>query len=106
MHIISKFVLWTLAPKTDMSLKMMLVAILTAICMPYSEIRFATPEVAICPEIVVLPALSAGNVFTGERLKYLPEYLVQPLSVCMPLLMQQFLWNIAVLDRKQQKGNH
>jgi hypothetical protein len=28
MHIITKFVLWTLAPKTDMPLEMMLVAIL------------------------------------------------------------------------------
>jgi hypothetical protein len=33
--IISKFVLWTLAPNTDMPLEMMYVAILTAICKPW-----------------------------------------------------------------------
>jgi len=32
--IISKFVLWTLAPKTDMPLEMMYIAILRAICKP------------------------------------------------------------------------
>jgi hypothetical protein len=32
--IISKFVLWTLTPKTDMPLEMMWVAILRAICKP------------------------------------------------------------------------
>jgi hypothetical protein len=33
-NIISQFVLWTIAPKTDMPLEMMYVTILTAICKP------------------------------------------------------------------------
>jgi hypothetical protein len=37
---------------------------------------FATPEVAICTENVVIPAISAGIVFKGERVEYWPEYLV------------------------------
>jgi len=32
------------------------------------------PEVAICTENVVIPALSAGIVIKGERLEYPPEY--------------------------------
>jgi hypothetical protein len=32
--IVSKFILWTFAPKTDMPLEMMLVSILRAICKP------------------------------------------------------------------------
>jgi hypothetical protein len=46
-YIISKFVLWTLSPKTDMPLEMMKVAILWAICKPCCYNRFAMPEVAI-----------------------------------------------------------
>jgi hypothetical protein len=34
MQIISQFILWTLTPQTNMSLEMMLVALLRAICKP------------------------------------------------------------------------
>jgi hypothetical protein len=33
---------------------------------------FATPEVAICTENIVIPALRAGIVLKGERLEYPP----------------------------------
>jgi hypothetical protein len=98
-HIISKFILWTLTPKTDMPLEMMWVAILRAIGKPCCYNRFATPEVAICTENLVIPARSAGILFKGEWVEYQPEYFVQHLSVCLPLLIQPFLRNIAVLDR-------
>jgi hypothetical protein len=45
------------------------------------------PEVAICTDNVVIPTLGIGIVFLGERLEYPPEYLLQHLSVCMPLLI-------------------
>jgi len=63
------------------------------------------PEVAICTENVVIPALGAGIVFKGERLEYPPEYLIHHLSVCMPLLIEPFLRNIAVLDRNGQESD-
>jgi hypothetical protein len=64
------------------------------------------PEVAICTENIVIPAFGAGILFTGERLEYPPEYLVQLLSVCMLLLIQSLQRNIAVRDRNQQESNH
>jgi hypothetical protein len=64
------------------------------------------PEVAICTQNVVIPALSTGMVFRVERLEYLLEYLVQHLSVCMPLFIQPLLWNIAVFDRNRQESDH
>jgi len=64
------------------------------------------PEVAICTENVVIPALGTGILFKGERLEYPPEYLVQHLSVCMPLLINPLLRNIAVLDRNRQESDH
>jgi hypothetical protein len=67
--IISKFVLWTLTLKTDIPLEMMLVAILRAICKPCWHNMFATPEVAICTENIVSPALGTGIVLKGERLE-------------------------------------
>lgn len=60
--------------------------------------RFATPVVAICTENVVLPTLSAGIVFNGERLEYQPVYIFQHLSICILLLMQAILRNIVVVD--------
>jgi hypothetical protein len=39
-------------------------------------------------------------------LEYLAEYLVQHLSVCMPLLIQPHLRNIALLDRNWQESDH
>jgi hypothetical protein len=64
------------------------------------------PEVAICTANVVLPALGAGIMFTGERLEYPPEYIVQHIAVCMPLLIQPLLSNTAVLDRNRQESDH
>jgi hypothetical protein len=60
-----------------------------------------TPEVAICTENVVIPAFGAGMLFRGEWLQYPPEYFVQHLSVCLPLLIQPLVRNIAVLDRNR-----
>jgi hypothetical protein len=64
------------------------------------------PDVAICTENVVLPALGTGILFKDERLEDLPEYLVQHLSVCMPLLIKPLLRKIADLDRNQQDSDH
>jgi hypothetical protein len=56
------------------------------------------PEVAICMENIVIPTLDAGILFKGEWLQDPPEYFVQHLSVCLPLLIQLHLRTIAVLD--------
>jgi hypothetical protein len=61
--IIAKFVLWTLAPKPDMPLQMMLVAIPRAIYKPFCYNRLATPEVTICTQNIVIPTLGAGMWF-------------------------------------------
>jgi hypothetical protein len=63
------------------------------------------PEVAICIENIVIPALGAWYLFQGESVEYPPEYLIQHLSVCFPLLIQPLLRNIAVLDRNQQESD-
>jgi hypothetical protein len=39
------------------------------------------PYVAIWTENGVIPALSVGILFKGERLEYPPEYFIQHLSV-------------------------
>jgi hypothetical protein len=64
---------------------------------------FATPEVVICTENIVIPALGAGMMFKGEWLEYALEYVVQHLSVCLLQLIQPFLRNIAVLDRNREE---
>jgi hypothetical protein len=64
------------------------------------------PEVAICTENIVIPALGVGIVFKGERLEHPPEYFVQHLSDCMPLLIQPLLRNLAGPDRNRQASNH
>jgi hypothetical protein len=38
-------------------------------------------------------------------LEYPPEYFVQHLSVCLPLLIQPLVSNITVLDWKQQQSD-
>jgi hypothetical protein len=91
--------------KTDMSLDMMLVPILREICEPCCLHWFAMPEVAICTENLVIPALGAEILFRGERLEYPPEYLIQHLPVCLPLLIQWLLGNIAFLDRNWQESD-
>jgi hypothetical protein len=59
------------------------------------------PEVAICTENFVIPALGAGILISGEWVEYPLEYFIQHLSDCLPLLIQPFLRNIAVLDRNR-----
>jgi len=64
------------------------------------------PEVAICTQNVVIPALRIGILYKSERLEYPPDYLVQHLSVCLPVLLQPLLRNIVVLDEYQQGSDH
>jgi hypothetical protein len=70
------------------------------------ENRFATPEVAIHRENVLIPALGVGIWFTGERLEYPLEYFVQHLSIHLLLFIQLLLRNIADLDPNQQESDH
>jgi hypothetical protein len=100
------FVLQTLAPKTDMPLKMLQVAIPRAISKPCYQNRFATPENSISAEMFVLPTLGAGILSNGEKLAYLPEHCVQQLSVCLPLLIQPLVRKIAVLDCDWQQREY
>ena len=67
--------------------------------------QFAMPEAAICKENIVVRTFGAGIVFNGDRLVYPPEYPVQHLSVCFPLLTQPLLGTIAVLDEIWQECN-
>jgi hypothetical protein len=60
----------------------------------------------MCTENIVIPALGAGIEFTGERMEYRLENFVQDLSVCLPVLIQPLLRNIAVLDWNQQESDH
>ena len=55
---------------------------------------------------VVIPAPGPGIVFTGKRLEYPPEYVVQHLSVCMPLFIELVLTNMAAVDRNLQESDH
>jgi len=66
----------------------------------------STPEVAICTEHVVIPALSTGILLTGERLEWALEYFIEHLSVRLLLLIQSLLRNIAVLDENQLASDH
>jgi hypothetical protein len=66
----------------------------------------ATPEVDICTENIVIPALGAGIFIKGEWVEYPPEYFVQHLLVCLPLLIQPIHRNIAVLDRNWKESDH
>jgi len=68
--------------------------------------RSAMPEVGICTENIVIPDLSVRIRFNCVRLAYPPEYLVQHLSVCFPLLIQLLLRDIAVLDWNRQESDH
>jgi hypothetical protein len=56
------------------------------------------PEDTICTENLLIPALGAGIDFTRERLEYPPEYFVQYLKLCSPLVIQPLLRNIAVIE--------
>jgi hypothetical protein len=73
---------------------------------PCGYIVFATPEVAIWTENVVIPTLGGGILFKAEWVVYLTEYFIQQLLVCLPLLIQPFLKNIAVVDQNQQESDH
>ena len=60
----------------------------------------------MCTENVVIPTLGAGILFRCEGVEYPPEYLVQHLSGCLPLLIQPDPRNIAVLDQNRQECDH
>ena len=64
------------------------------------------PEVPICTENVVIPALGAGILFNGVRLEYPLEYVIQHISVCLPLLTQPLVRNTVVLDWNRQESDH
>jgi len=104
-EIISKFVLRTLEPTTVMLLEMMLVTILRALCKPYCHNRFPKPEVAMCTENSVIPALRGGILFNGERLEHPAEYFIQHLSCCSLLLIQLLRRDGMVLDWSQQESD-
>jgi hypothetical protein len=63
------------------------------------------PEVLICTENDLIPALSVVILFNGERLEYLPEYFFQHLSVCFLLLIPPLVRDAAVLDRNWEKSD-
>jgi hypothetical protein len=84
----------------------MLVAKLRAICKPCWLNLLPMCEVAIFTENIVIPALGAGMMFKAGWLEYPPEYLIQYLSVCLPLLIQLYLINIAFRDPNWQDGGH
>jgi hypothetical protein len=64
------------------------------------------PEVAIRRENVVIPTLGARIVLKGKRLEYPPEYFVQHLLVCLPLLIQLLMRNIVVLQWNWEESDH
>jgi len=64
------------------------------------------PEVAICTDNVVLLTMDARILLKGEWLECLPQYFNQHLSVCVLLLIQPLLTNIAVLEWNLQQSNH
>jgi len=64
------------------------------------------PEVAICTENIVIPALGARILFKAGKLGFLLEYFVQHLSVCLPLLIQLLVRNIAVLVWNWQESDY
>jgi hypothetical protein len=69
-----------------------------AICNPCLSNWFATSEVAIETENLVIPALGTVIVFKTERLARLPKYFVQHLLDCLLLLIKPLVRNIAVPD--------
>jgi hypothetical protein len=104
--IIAKFFLWRLARKTEMLLGMMFVAILRAISMLCLFNCFATPEVAIGTENILIPTLGNRVVFNDDGLAYPPEYYVPHLLVCMPRLYKPLLSNIVVLEWNWHESDH
>jgi len=104
--IILKFVLWTLAPRINMPLEMMKIAILLVIWKPCWWNLFATPAVAMRPDNGVISCLCAGRLFKCVGLQYTPEYLDQPLSACLPLLNPPCLRMIAVQEWNWQESDH
>jgi hypothetical protein len=64
------------------------------------------PEVPICTGNAAIPALGVRSLFEGERMKFQLEYLFQHLLVCMSLLIQPLLRNIAVRASNGPASNH
>jgi hypothetical protein len=60
----------------------------------------------MCPENVVIPALSTGILFKVELLECPLVYLLQHLSVHLPQLIQPHLRNIVVHHLNLQDRDH
>jgi len=90
----------------DMPHKMMYVVIQRVISKPCCLNRFATPEVVICTENVVIHDFGVGMLFIGERLQFPPEYIVQHNSVCLLLSIQPLQRKIIVRDWHRQESDH
>ena len=98
--------LQTHASNTDMPLQMMKVTILRAIYEKSCYNRFATPDVVISTDILVISSPGAGILLESERTEYPAEFNVQYRSAGVPLLIQQSLSTIAIYDWNQHKRNH
>jgi len=64
------------------------------------------PQVAMCTKNVEIPAHGVRILFKAEWLEYPPVNFVQHLSVCLVLLIQPHLTNVAVLDWNRQESDH
>jgi hypothetical protein len=104
--IISKFVLWTLAPNPDLLFKMMYVAILGAISKPCCFNWIPMTVSAICGGSIVITDLGTGIWLIADKLEHLLEYLIQHLLICLPLLIQPLRRNGAVCEWNRQESNY
>jgi len=64
------------------------------------------PEVAISTEDIVITASGTTILFTDVKLEYMLEYLIAPLSISLPLLIQSLLMNITVFDCNRHIREH
>jgi hypothetical protein len=64
------------------------------------------PEDAICTENIVISALGTGIESRGARWEYPPEYFVQHLTVCLPLLFPAHLKHIVVYYLNRLESDH
>jgi hypothetical protein len=90
-----KFIFWTPTPRTVMLLEMMKVTTLMAICKPCCQNGHSTPEVAICAENVLIPAFTIGILVKSDKLEIRRQYHMRHLMVCLAVLIQPHVKNIA-----------
>jgi hypothetical protein len=64
------------------------------------------PEVTICTENVVIPALGAAILFKCERMENLIEFFVWHLPVCLLLLIEPHLRYIAGVACNRQESEY